>query len=323
MIEETVNKMLAGDDLALAKLITLVEKADRRVPEVMRLVLPRTGHAHKIGITGPPGAGKSTLADRLTSIIRQNGSTAAILAVDPTSRFSGGAVLGDRVRMQKHFTDKGVYIRSMASRGAMGGLTYAIGETIDVVDASGREFILLETVGAGQSEMDILDYVDTVMVVLAPDTGDSIQTMKAGLLEIADIFVVNKCDLPHAEQMVDSLRVMVESGGKDPGWEIPVIVCQAESNVGPGEIFEKILSHHRYLKASGLLAKIRSKQRVRQFERLLERKVLSEIRSALCRNGNLEELVEKVKKGEMDPDTAANAVLKSSISFILRRRERS
>jgi LAO/AO transport system kinase len=313
LIGQTVNRMLEGDELALARLISLAERGGPHVSGMMKLLAPHLGGAHRIGITGPPGAGKSTLAGRLTSVIRQSGSTAAILAVDPTSPFSGGAVLGDRVRMQKHFTDEGVYIRSMASRGATGGLTNVIGEVIDIVDASGKDYILLETVGVGQNELDILDYVDTVVVVLAPDTGDSIQTMKAGLMEIADIFVVNKSDLPHIEQMVSSLRVMVESGGRDAAWGIPVMACQAETNSGTGEIFEKIQVHYRYLKASGLLMETRGIQRARQFERLLEIRVLAEIRCALSANGNLEAILEKVKNGKMDPDTAADTILKSGL----------
>jgi LAO/AO transport system kinase len=319
LIEQAVRKMLEGDELALAKLISLAEKGGPHVPEMMKLLAGRLGHAHKIGITGPPGAGKSTLADRLTSVIRQGGATAAVLAVDPTSPFSGGAVLGDRVRMQKHFTDKGVYIRSMASRGATGGLTQVTGEVIDIVDASGKDYILLETVGVGQSEMDILDYADTVVVVLAPDAGDSVQTMKAGLMEIADIFAVNKSDLPHVDQMVNNLRVMVEPGGRYKGWSIPIMACQAEADLGTVEIFEQIQAHYRYLEASGLLKETRGRQRAKQFGRLLETKVLAELRSALSENASLRGVLEKVKKGELDPDTAADSVLKSGISSILRR----
>jgi len=312
-IARTVQDMLDGDELALAKLISLAEKDGPGLPAVRQLISSRTGRAHRIGITGPPGAGKSTLVDRLISHIRQSSGTAAVLAFDPSSTFTGGAVLGDRVRMQRHSTDRGVYIRSLATRGALGGLSGAANAVIDIVDASGRDYILVETVGVGQSELDVFDYVDTVVVVLAPDSGDSVQSMKAGLLEIADIFVVNKSDLSGAEQVANNLRAMLEVGGSRAGWEIPVLLCQAENDIGVNDLVEKIIAHRRFLAASGHLEKKRGDQRVRQFEHLLEVKVLSGIRSALNADGGLREVLEKVKRGELDPDEAAGIVLKSGL----------
>jgi LAO/AO transport system kinase len=307
-LKRNIEKLLAGDELALARMISLAEEDSPLVPRVMKSLYEHIGQAHRIGITGPPGVGKSTLADRLISVIRSDGKTSAILAVDPTSPFTGGAVLGDRVRMQRHFTDKGVYIRSMATRGALGGLTAVINDAADMVDASGKDYILIETVGVGQSELDIFDCADTVAVVLAPDAGDSIQTMKAGLLEIADIFVVNKADLHGADKLLQRLRLMIESSSQHNSWEIPAVACQAENVNGIDAVYDKILAHRRFLEDSGTLAEKRGRQRIRQFERILERRLLQEIRSAISK-GNLGNLAEKLRTGDIDPHAAAESAL--------------
>ncbi|MBM3148707.1 MAG: methylmalonyl Co-A mutase-associated GTPase MeaB, partial [Chloroflexi bacterium] len=234
-----VKNMLAGDVLSLARLITKVERDGAEVPEIMRGVYQRLGKSYCVGITGPPGAGKSTIVDRLTAVIRQQGLTVGIIAADPTSPFTGGAVLGDRIRMQQHYLDEGVFIRSMATRGSHGGLPRSTGGVIKLLDAFGKDFILVETVGVGQTELDIMENADTVVVILVPEAGDTIQTMKAGLFEVADIFVVNKADRPGADNLLAELNMMVQHYPKEKWWQVPVLATQAVNDVGIEELFKQ------------------------------------------------------------------------------------
>ena len=230
--------MLGGDRLALARLITRVENRQTGLAELMRAVQPHLGRAHVVGVTGPPGAGKSTLVDRLTSRLRAEGERVAIIAVDPSSPFTGGAVLGDRIRMQTHTLDENVFIRSMATRGSLGGLAAATGDVIKLMDAAGFPWILIETVGVGQTELDIIKQADTTVVILVPESGDSVQAMKAGLMEVADIFVVNKADREGAHSLMAELRFSVHLhyassvSPKDIDWEIPILAAQATNDVG-------------------------------------------------------------------------------------------
>src|SRR5262245_38661084 len=226
---DLVKRMLDGDRLALARLITRVENRLPDVPEIIRAIHPHTGRAYVLGVTGPPGAGKSTLVDRLTAHLRAKGATVGIIAVDPSSPYTGGAVLGDRIRMQAHTLDPGVFIRSMATRGSLGGLARATGDIIKLMDAFGFPWIIVETVGVGQTELDIIRQVDTTVVALVPESGDSIQAMKAGLMEVADVFVVNKADRDGAHALMAELKFSVHlhytssAQPRDVDWEVPVL----------------------------------------------------------------------------------------------------
>ncbi len=245
--EYLLQAMLKGDVLALSKLISLVEDRAAPVPEMMAKLYPKLGKAQRIGVTGPPGAGKSTLVDRLTELFRKEGKKVGILAVDPSSPFSGGAILGDRIRMQRHSTDEGVFIRSMSTRGSHGGLARATHEVAHLLDAFGFDVILIETVGVGQTELDVIDLADTVVVVLVPESGDSVQTMKAGLMEIADIFVVNKADRDGATRLVADLHMLLGLVEIQPEWKTPILLTEAENKKGIQELYQKIQERRQFL----------------------------------------------------------------------------
>src|SRR6202046_2244639 len=250
------RRLLDGDRRALARAITLVENDDPAGWELVREVYPHTGHAAVLGFTGPPGAGKSTLLAALTKYERARDRTVAVLSIDPTSPFTQGALLGDRIRLSDHFLDPGVYIRSMASRGALGGLSEAALQAALLMDASGRDVILLETVGGGQAEVDIIDHADTIVLVLMPGSGDSIQALKAGVMEIPDVIVVNKADHPLTDTMVREIKGVLALGPRG-NWKVPIIRTEAVRGEGTAELADKLAEHRAYIEAEGSLSERR------------------------------------------------------------------
>ena len=309
-IMRLVEQMLKGENVSLSRVISLVENESSQVPEIMKLIAPHLGKAHCIGVTGPPGVGKSTLIDKLTVLMRKQGLKVGIIAVDPSSPFTGGAVLGDRIRMQQHYLDDGVFIRSMATRGSMGGLPQTASSVIKLLDAAGKDTILVETVGVGQSEVDIMEKTDTVLVILCPESGDAIQTMKAGLFEIADIFVVNKADHPGADNFVRDIQAMLQL--REPSWwNIPVVATEAVNDVGIEELYKQIQLHHQALCEDGRLSQRRQLQRKQDFIKTLERKLAHKLLMLIEQDGQLSSYIERVEKGELDPYSAADEILKS------------
>jgi len=308
---ELVEQMLKGEIVPLSRVISLVENESKEMPEIMKLIAPRAGKAYCVGITGPPGSGKSTLVDKLTAIIRKQDLTVGIIAADPSSPFTGGAVLGDRIRMQQHYLDEGVFIRSMASRGSLGGLPQTTGSVIKVLDAFGKDIILVETVGVGQSEIDIMKNSDTVVVVLCPEAGDSIQTMKAGLFEIADIFVVNKADHPGADNLIHDIQSMLHLHNGSSWWDIPALATEAVNNVGIEELYQQIQRHRRILEETGRLTQRRQKQRRDEFFETIKQKVGKRLIRAIKQDSELANYAQRVESGEIDPYSAADKVLKS------------
>lgn len=277
-MQDLIQKVLSGDRRAVARAISLVEnRAPERV-EVMTQLASRTGKAYCLGITGSPGAGKSSLVDRLTAEYRKQGKSVGVIAVDPTSPFSGGALLGDRIRMQNHATDPGVYIRSMGTRGSLGGVSLATKETVKILDAAGFEIILVETVGVGQSELDIMKVADTTVVVLTPGAGDSIQAMKAGIMEIAHVFAVNKADLPGAKKVVNEIQATLEQVYHDASWRPPVVETVTIDGTGTGKLVEAVEKHKVYLENAGELAKVRSQRAMGEVMEMLEYEIKERVR---------------------------------------------
>jgi LAO/AO transport system kinase len=311
---DLVKRLLDGDRLALARLITRVENRASDVPEVMRAVHPRTGRAYVLGMTGPPGAGKSTLVDRLTTLLRAEGQSVGIIAVDPSSPFTGGAVLGDRIRMQTHTLDPDVFIRSMATRGSLGGLARATGDVIKLMDAFGFGWIIIETVGVGQTELDIVKQADTTVVTLVPESGDAIQVMKAGLMEVADIFVVNKADRDGAHTLMAEIRFSAHlhytsGAARDADWEVPVLAAQGANDVGIGELLDAVKRHRATLAQAGALDKRRQARRRAELTALLVEELTAEVMARVERDPELARALHAVTDGRLDPYSAATQIL--------------
>jgi LAO/AO transport system kinase len=310
-VPSLVERARDGDARAVARLISLVEDESSALREVMAGLAPYTGNAQIVGITGPPGVGKSTSTNALVKELRAVGKRVGVLAVDPSSPFSGGALLGDRVRMQDHALDKDVYIRSMASRGHLGGLAWSTPQALRVLDAAGCDVVLIETVGVGQSEVEIAGLADTTLVLTAPGMGDGIQAAKAGILEIGDLFVVNKADRDGAEQVRRDLRNMIALADRpDESWKPPIVLTVAQTGQGVDEVVEKVDEHRRWLESSGELAR----RRVRRARDEIEAIAVTALRR---RWGNvherteLDDLAEQVVEGKSDPYTAADTLLET------------
>jgi len=309
---------LSGDRRAAAQLVTLMEDNGPAAREAIAALYPHTGGAHIVGVTGSPGTGKSTLVYELAKEFRSRDKTVGIIAVDPTSPFSGGALLGDRIRMQKLSTDEGVFIRSMASRGQLGGLARATGDAMKVLDAFGRDIIMVETVGAGQSEVEIARAAHTVLVVDAPGLGDDIQAIKAGLFEIADIFVVNKADRDGADRTLLTLQMMLDmgEGSKESRWRPPLIKTIALRGEGSALVADAVEEHLAYLKESGQLH-IRSRRLAEEeLRRILGQELLGKLLDGI-RGEQWQFLIKEVAERELDPYTAADSLLASFFQRIV------
>ncbi len=318
---ELVDQMLQGSQRALSRLMTLVENESPDVPDVIKAVFPHLGKASSIGVTGPPGAGKSTLVDKLTATMRRRGLSVGVIAVDPTSPFTGGALLGDRIRMQQHYLDPDVFIRSMATRGSRGGLPTTTRNVMKLLDAFGKDIILVETVGVGQTELDIMETVDTTIVALVPEAGDTIQTMKAGLMEIANIFVVNKADRPGADRLVVEIQSMLTMSSRDDGyWETPVLSAQAANNIGIEELYQEVEKHQSFLGSSGKLAEQRQQQRREEFFNAVEQRLKDRVSRFMANNDRLASLLEEVERGDVDPYSAVDVMEKEAVDKGLIRR---
>ncbi|HUB39073.1 MAG TPA: methylmalonyl Co-A mutase-associated GTPase MeaB [Streptosporangiaceae bacterium] len=298
-----------GDARALARLVSLVENQSGELRRLLKVVVPMTGHAHIVGLTGAPGVGKSTVTGGLVRHYRNEGLRVGVLAVDPSSPFSGGALLGDRIRMQEHATDSEVFIRSMASRGHLGGLSVATPQALRILDAAGFDVVLIETVGVGQAEVEIASLADSAIVVVAPGLGDSIQAAKAGILEIADIFVVNKSDRPGAQEVVRDLRTMLAMANYQASdWKPPIVSTTAATGDGIGDLAAAIEKHRQWLAGSGSLAE-RRRARVREEISAIALAELRRRMGALPGESRLDELADRVTAGELDPYSAADELI--------------
>jgi LAO/AO transport system kinase len=313
---EKVRKIQSGDVRTASRLIRHLEDGMHEARSIMKHLFPLTGHSHVIGITGSPGAGKSTLVDGLVEAFRKKDKTVGVLAVDPTSPFTGGAILGDRIRMQRHAEDTGVFVRSLATRGALGGLAKAVGDAIHIMDVMGKDLVLVETVGTGQQEVDIINHSHTVIVVLIPGMGDEIQAIKAGILEIADIFIINKADREGSSKLRREILAMLDmapASAFPAGWRPPILKCDnAFEPVGFTkslyEVSQTIEDHYQHLVNHDLLGSRVHRKTAMELNEAIRCSVLEPVLSALAANGELDTMIERLMKKETDPYTLAEEI---------------
>lgn len=306
--QQLINAVLKGNRRAVARTITLIENNSPEAQEIVSGLYPYTGKAQIVGVTGPGGAGKSTLVEKLIRELRRRGKTVGVVAVDPTSPFSGGAFLGDRIRMQDLSTDAGVFIRSMATRNNPGGLAKATKDVVRILDAAGKDVVIVETVGAGQSEVDIIKIAQTIIVVLAPGLGDEIQAIKAGIMEIGDIFVVNKADRENASKTVNDIQSMLELSNAKDRWCPAIVKTIATKGEGTSQLLEKIDEHRKCLTEDG--ATLRQKRMAEtELVEAIKQKTAEQIIEALKKSGELEKLISQILTRQIDPQTAAEKAL--------------
>ena len=302
------QQLLDGSPRALARAITLVERDDPAGRELVREVYPHTGRAQTVGFTGPPGVGKSTLLSAFTRHERERERTVGVLSIDPSSPFTQGALLGDRIRLSDHFLDGGVFIRSMASRGALGGLSQATLQAALLMDAAGRDLVLLETVGVGQAEVDIVDHADTVVLVLMPGSGDSVQALKAGIMEIPDVIVVNKAEHPLTDAMVREITATLALG-PSRDWTVRIVRTEAVRGAGIQELADTLDAHRAHLHDAGLLEQRRERRLVGEVLTLASARMRRALETSLREDPSVQELLRRVAARELDPATAADQIL--------------
>lgn len=304
-----VDELLKGSRLALSRAITAVENEYDTATHIMQQLYPHTGNAHIIGITGPPGAGKSTLTDKLAKYYRQQGKTVGIIAIDPTSPFSGGAILGDRIRMNELTLDEGVFIRSMGTRGSLGGLSRKTADAIKIMDASGKDVILVETVGVGQSEVDIVKTADTTLVVMVPGLGDDIQAIKAGILEIGDVFAINKADHDGVDRLNTELEMMLDLNQQKTDWRPPIKRVIANRGEGIQELAEAIAEQIAHSKESNQFVVRRTERTKTEMLDMLDEQIGRHVRKRLSEYGDFEQLVARVERREKDPYSVVDDIV--------------
>ena len=306
--ETLVEAVRGGDSRALARAITLVENGDPLAYDVVRDLYPHTGHAHAVGITGPPGVGKSTLTSALVRLARDAGKTVGVIPVDPSSPFTQGALLGDRIRLSDHFLDPGVFIRSMGTRGHLGGLAETTLQALLVLDASGKDVVFIETVGTGQSEVGVLAIADTVVLALMPGSGDSIQALKAGIMEIPDLIAINKMDHPMAKTMLNEVRQVLALGPRE-GWQPPIVLTEAMRGEGVPALWEKMGEHHAWLEAEGELERRRRRNLAHEVFGVASVRARRHIEEAVRDDPQLRRLLNEVQERRLDPLTAVREIL--------------